>query len=144
MDKAIIFFRSHSLIALNPAITIVRQAIIRRAGLNHGTGSRYEKNRIRRKTPAVTSVDECTRAETGVGAAIAAGSQLEKGICALLVMAAPMMHPVIKDENGVLCIAVMAQWPWLSVHPILKRRRASPIRLVRAVIIPAPRDLGFW
>jgi len=29
------------------------------------------------KIPAVTSVDECTSAETGVGAAIAAGSQLE-------------------------------------------------------------------
>lgn len=24
------------------------------------------------------------------------------------------------------------------------RRRASPIRFVRAVIIPAARDLGFW
>lgn len=36
--------------------------------------------RIKRYTPAVTSVDECTRAETGVGAAIAAGSQEEKGI----------------------------------------------------------------
>ena len=40
------------------------------------------------KIPAVTSVDECTSAETGVGAAIAAGSQLEQGICALLVSAA--------------------------------------------------------
>jgi len=28
----------------------------------------------------VTNVEECTRAETGVGAAIAAGSQAEKGI----------------------------------------------------------------
>ena len=36
----------------------------------------------------MTRVEECTRAETGVGAAIAAGSQAEKGICALLVMAA--------------------------------------------------------
>lgn len=33
-----------------------------------------------RNTPAVTSVDECTKADTGVGAAMAAGSQLEKGI----------------------------------------------------------------
>jgi hypothetical protein len=39
------------------------------------------------KTPAVTRVDECTRADTGVGAAIAAGNHLENGICALFVIA---------------------------------------------------------
>lgn len=33
-------------------------------------------------------MDEWTKAETGVGAAIAAGNQLEKGICALFVIAA--------------------------------------------------------
>ena len=38
-------------------------------------------------TPAVTSVDECTKEETGVGAAIAAGSHALKGICALFVQA---------------------------------------------------------
>lgn len=31
-------------------------------------------------TPAVTRVDECTKEDTGVGAAIAAGSQEENGI----------------------------------------------------------------
>lgn len=36
------------------------------------------------------------------------------------------------------------QWPWFKDHPILTRSRASPIRLVRAVIIPAASDLGFW
>ena len=36
--------------------------------------------RITRYTPAVTRVEECTNAETGVGAAIAAGSQAQKGI----------------------------------------------------------------
>jgi len=34
----------------------------------------------------VTRVEECTKAEIGVGAAIAAGSQGEKGNKALLVM----------------------------------------------------------
>lgn len=43
------------------------------------------KYRNSRKTPAVTSVEECTRAETGVGASMAAGSQLENGACADLV-----------------------------------------------------------
>jgi len=36
-------------------------------------------NRYRIKIPAVTKVEECTNADTGVGAAIAAGSQLENG-----------------------------------------------------------------
>lgn len=31
-------------------------------------------------TPAVTKVEECTKDETGVGAAIAAGNQAENGI----------------------------------------------------------------
>lgn len=44
-------------------------------------------NRISRNTPAVTNVDEWTSADTGVGAAIAAGSQEEKGIWALFVQA---------------------------------------------------------
>jgi len=44
-------------------------------------------NRIKRNTPAVTRVEEWTKAETGVGAAIAAGNHAEKGTCALLVEA---------------------------------------------------------
>jgi hypothetical protein len=41
--------------------------------------------RINKNTPAVTKVEEWTSEETGVGAAIAMGSQAEKGIWALLV-----------------------------------------------------------
>ena len=52
-----------------------------------------------RKTPAVTSVEECTRADTGVGAAIAAGSHLENGIWALLVIAAIVMDRMINLSN---------------------------------------------
>jgi hypothetical protein len=37
------------------------------------------------KHPAVTRVEEWTRAEIGVGAAIAAGNHVENGICALFV-----------------------------------------------------------
>ena len=42
-----------------------------------------EKTKFKRTikyTPAVTRVEEWTSAETGVGAAIAAGNQAEKGI----------------------------------------------------------------
>lgn len=41
---------------------------------------KIKEKRINKYTPAVTKVEECTKAETGVGAAIAAGSQAEKGI----------------------------------------------------------------
>jgi len=39
-------------------------------------------------TPAVTKVEECTKADTSVGTAIAKSNHTEKGIWALLVMAA--------------------------------------------------------
>lgn len=39
----------------------------------------------------MTRVDECTKADTGVGAAIAAGSHAENGIWALLVIAAKVI-----------------------------------------------------
>ena len=70
---------SISMFAENPAITIVNTPIIIIKWLNPDLKKR-ELNRINKYTPAVTKVDECTRAETGVGAAIAAGSQAEKGI----------------------------------------------------------------
>jgi hypothetical protein len=41
---------------------------------------RIGQNRNNKKTPAVTNVEECTNAETGVGAAMAAGNQEENGI----------------------------------------------------------------
>lgn len=50
--------------------------------------------RINRYTPAVTNVEEWTKEETGVGAAIAAGSQAEKGIWALFVEAATIIIKV--------------------------------------------------
>ena len=74
---------------------------------------------------------------------MAAGSQEEKGICALLVI------PVIKIAN----ISVvgrfellnpktnMFQVPSSSLSPIHNKIPASPIRLVSAVSIPAEKDL---
>lgn len=54
-------------------------------------------NRYSKKTPAVTKVEECTKADTGVGAAMAAGSQAEKGICALFVIEATRITNQIVD-----------------------------------------------
>lgn len=45
------------------------------------------------------------------------------------------------DESHVLTID---QCPMFSDHAILRINIASPTRLDRTVIIPAPRDLGFW
>jgi hypothetical protein len=88
VDKAIIFFMSHSVVALSPAIKVVDTATNSNSGENHQEVDMKSKNRISKNTPAVTNVEECTRADTGVGAAIAAGNQLENGICALFVIAA--------------------------------------------------------
>jgi len=138
-----IFFKSHSAIALSPAITMVKEAMRRRVGLNNGDWDKNGKNRIRRKTPAVTRVDECTKAETGVGAAIAAGNQLENGIWALLVIAAIIIIRAINESKSEAHIFIINQCPWFKAQPILSRSKQSPIRFVRAVIIPAPRDFGF-
>lgn len=92
--------------------------------------------------PAVTRVDECTNAETGVGAAIAAGSHAEKGIWALFVKAVI----IIKMTNRKLeyiWVFMKFQWLLLKASAIARISKASPIRLVRAVSIPAPSDLLF-
>ena len=48
----------------------------------------------------MTSVEEWTRADTGVGAAMAAGSHLENGICALFVIAASIISAVVEEVRG--------------------------------------------
>jgi hypothetical protein len=125
-------------------MSIVIDEIRRRDGQNHVDDIKDEEKRINRNTPAVTSVDECTRALTGVGAAIAAGNQLEKGNCALFVIAASMIITERRLFKSGTHEEVAYQCPWLRDHPIARRRNASPIRLDRTVIIPAPRDFGFW
>ena len=56
-------------------------------------------------------MDECTNAETGVGAAIAAGSHLENGICALFVIPATIIDMAMIFEEGESHILIMFQWP---------------------------------
>lgn len=41
-------------------------------------------------------------------------------------------------------IEVISQCPWFKDQAILRRRNASPTRFDRTVIIPAPKDFGFW
>jgi hypothetical protein len=93
VEKAIIFFMSHSKLAQIPAINIV---------VNDNTNNKLliikttPLKRSKRKIPAVTKVEEWTKEETGVGAAIAAGSHEEKGIWALLVIA---VNKIIADRS---------------------------------------------
>jgi hypothetical protein len=77
VDRAITFFKSISLRAIMPAYSLVRSPRRKRASLIEGPMEVL--NRKVRNTPAVTRVDECTNAETGVGADMAAGSHEEKG-----------------------------------------------------------------
>lgn len=78
-----------------------------------------------------------------MGAAIAAGSQLEKGIWALLVMAAATIAAPTTPDKLFWGKLKIFQSPSLIRRAIEVIRRASPIRLDKAVIIPAPRDLRF-
>lgn len=75
VDRAISFLKSNPLHALIPARIVVIIPII-----NTRNDGLFWLYRIIRYTPAVTSVDECTNADTGVGAAIAAGNHAQKGI----------------------------------------------------------------
>jgi hypothetical protein len=58
VDKAIIFLKSVSVVALSPAISMVIEAEISRIELNRSKEFRYGPKRMSRKTPAVTRVDE--------------------------------------------------------------------------------------
>lgn len=65
--------------ALTPAITeVAKPAQIKNP---HAKGELLQilNDRINKKIPAVTRVEECTNEETGVGAIIAAGSHLLNG-----------------------------------------------------------------
>lgn len=87
-------------------------------------------------------MEEWTNADTGVGAAIAAGNHDENGICALFVIAANIK--IRGSHKGRACHS------WKAVQvPVFRRVaiaiiiRASPMRLVRAVSIPAAMERGF-
>ncbi len=99
--------------------------------------------RYRMNVPPVTSVDEWTSVETGVGAAIAAGSHLEKGICALLVIAATKMPVHCKGECSVFIVLCrMSQSPVFNVLAIAISKNVSPSRFTRIVSVPALSERG--
>ena len=145
VDKAITFFISISSIAAQPAINIVNAPItINTVDILVPTNKIFI--RIKRYTPAVTRVDEWTKAETGVGAAIAAGNHAEKGICALFVQAETTTITNNNHENFIVVLVINKnlQLPYTNIIEIDTSSPTSPNRLVKAVIIPALYDLFLW
>ena len=88
--------------------------------------------RIKKNTPAVTKVEECTSDDTGVGAAIAKGNHLEKGSCALFVKLAKTK---IKIKSH-LSQHKNFQPPIQTLKKIPINKNTSPIRFLNTVNIP--------
>lgn len=90
----------------------------------------------------MTKVEEWTRAEIGVGAAIAAGSQEEKGNWALLEIAATIRRTITILGNSSLEIKFQLNF---IVKILIEIKMAiSPRRLEKIVIIPEEADEKFW
>lgn len=125
VENAIIFFKSKD---RQPAIllrSIVKIEILRKIKLNVEfliIGSIF----INKITPAVTKVDEWTNAETGVGAAMAFGSQAEKGSWALFVKAAKAIM-----NNTIILLLVehkVDHLPELNIKALAMINAISPSR----------------
>lgn len=79
-----------------------------------------------------------------MGAAIAAGSQAEKGIWALLVIPAIVTRAQTKMEISLGLKKIKFQEPIVKSNPILIKIQTSPIRFLKTVSIPALQELSFW
>lgn len=100
VERATIFLKSSSNRPPVPAITMVAAPVRSMISvLRLHVVLRWSLNRSSIKIPAVTKVEECTKEDTGVGAAIAAGSHLEKGIWALFVKAAKTVNRLAKGRR---------------------------------------------
>lgn len=87
----------------------------------------------------MTRVEECTNADTGVGAAMAAGSHADRGICALLVILAitKSVRAMVASLVHVLLSVLKLNIPMLIQMAMVRRIATSPSRFVRAVNILA-------
>ena len=138
VDSATIFFKSDSRKAENLAMKVV---IAPNAPITIKTFVLFTAGKARNNkyTPAVTSVEECTRADTGVGAAMAAGSQALKGTCALFVIVATIKVTKVRFAGLMPPNILIGKVNDLKGDIIESEMRikASPTRLVRAVRRPA-------
>jgi len=128
VDNAIIFFRSNSFRAQRPAKRVVKEEIKKIKFLIHQWLKTNSWKRIVKKTPAVTKVDEWTKALTGVGAAIAAGSQALNGIWALFVIAAKI-RKTLTIFASLLPLKKGIQDPSFRSKETRIKKKTSPNRL---------------
>lgn len=75
VDSAIVFLGSSDIIAFVEARAVVVTPIMNNVFVIRGVCFTVLYSRNVRMIPAVTNVEECTSADTGVGAAIASGNQ---------------------------------------------------------------------
>lgn len=132
VDRAIIFFISCSQLAAMleyKAVIVDNNISIINIKL---WGCEVIRNKI--NTPAVTKVDECTKAEIGVGAAIAIGNHAEKGNCALFEEAANINK--IKGIVGISQFIEKLQDFIINNILIEIKIKISPIRFLNKVIDP--------
>src|SRR6185312_6801176 len=100
VEYASTFLMSHCLRPIVAAKSAVRPPTS--ATVSDATGASENRNALRaiRYTPAVTIVAAWMSAETGVGPAMASGSQTYSGICALLPV-----HPRNRNRQIVVTTA---------------------------------------
>ena len=89
--------------------------------------------RLSRKTPAATIAAECRYAETGVGAAIARGSQKCSGTCALFARAETPMNaaPMKTADPGSAAAMISCSWN----VPYSWRRKRIPMSMSTALTV---------
>ena len=140
VERATIFFKSVSNNALNPDKHNVQEENKHKTKHNKLNELIKLENRINKKAPAVTKVDEWTKAETGVGAAIAAGNQTENGHWALFVIAARIINKQTKIISLETCI-IGNQFESLK-RKIEISKKTSPNRFEIAVVNLPPTARG--
>lgn len=140
VDRAIIFFISCSQFA----DILAYKAVIKDKIINNNIviGWGYDIIRIIKKIPAVTSVDEWTNAEIGVGADIAIGNHAENGNWALFVHAAMVNINIVSNVNFLFILN--SQFDEDIIILIDNKIIMSPIRFLSKVIEPDAADEWFW
>ena len=132
VEKAIIFFKSKLKKVASPAVDKVILEIVFIKNLISMNLFHFEIFVIK-YTPAVTKVEECTMAEIGVGALMAAGNQVDRGNWALLVIL-DIIKIIMDSFSIALEIMNSVEFKLVAVIIIPTMIRMSPVRLKNIVI----------
>lgn len=87
--------------------------------------------------PAVTRVEECTMAEIGVGADMAAGSQADRGNWALLAMT----HTISKEQEKKFQSIIKEKFKFKVKKDTMNKKQTSPKRLKNIVKRPLKKEV---